>query len=43
MIERPLSQAANDQIGGYRVSGVKCNSEFPDSGRSRGQLMRLVI
>ncbi len=36
MKERPLSQAADDQIGGYRVSGVKCNSELPASERSRG-------
>jgi len=31
-----LSAAADDEIGGYRVSGAKHNSEFPNSGQSCG-------
>lgn len=31
-----LSSAVDDEIGGYRVSGAKHNSEFPDSGQSCG-------
>jgi len=31
-----LSPAVNDEIGGYRVSGAKQNSEFPDTGQSCG-------
>jgi hypothetical protein len=29
-----LSSVVDDEIGGYRVSGAKYNSEFPDSGQS---------
>src|SRR5216684_2372670 len=31
-----LASVADDEIGGYRVSGAKSNSEFPDSGHSCG-------
>jgi hypothetical protein len=31
-----LAAVADDEIGGYRVSGAKSNSEFPDSGHSCG-------
>jgi len=31
-----LSSAADDELGSYRVSGAKQNSEFPDSGKSCG-------
>ena len=31
-----LSSAADDEIGGYRVSDAKHNSEFPDEGQSCG-------
>jgi hypothetical protein len=31
-----LSSAADDEIGGYHVSGAKYNSEFPDGGQSCG-------
>lgn len=31
-----MSSAVDDEIGGYRVSGAKSNSEFPDSERSCG-------
>jgi hypothetical protein len=30
------SSALDDEIGGYRVSGAKYNSEFPDTGQSCG-------
>ena len=33
---KALSSATDDEIGGYRASGAKHNSEFPDSGQSCG-------